>query len=139
MSNKFLGYLFVSVVLVLIVSVYLQSIGLSKALRKYAQLSSQLQRTYKLEDCTITPRFHDTLGNGLELSWSKVFKEEAEEEEEVGEEQLGRQLALHSMTLISPAPQFVKLIGPNMEIVVKTTQTPIYLSEYLDEQVEKPE
>lgn len=138
MSNKFLGYLFVSVILVLIVSVYVQSIGMAKALRKYSQVSTQLKKTYKLDQCQIVPKYHNELGNGLELSWQKKIDVEEKEEALYQEELLGQRLALHSMSLLHPAPQFVKLLGPQQKILIKTTQETTFFREYIDIVSKKP-
>jgi len=135
MSNKFFSYLIFSIIIVLVCSLYIHTLGLNKSLKKYSHVALKLRTKQKLTSCRIIPLTDNNLGKGVQVTWVREFTDIERDEKDFEIDQLNRRLALRVMTLLQPLPDFVFLRGMNRDLVVSSaeiTTKPLYLQDYFD-------
>jgi hypothetical protein len=128
------------IVVVLVASLYVQSMGIGLTLKKYGAVAKRLKTLEDLKECLIVPLTDKNRGIGLQLSWEPAPTKPADKENDADEiryqeRMRNARLGLGVFLLVDPQPKFVLIRGPNDKIIIKPPADgaePLNWDEYFD-------
>jgi hypothetical protein len=135
MNNRFIGYLFMAIMTLLLATLFVSSLGMNKKIKEFDGIARQIAFKHKLSDCRIMPFKDENNKTALQLTWDKRFEEEVENdkvERDYVVEQECKRLALRLLCMSDPKPDYVYIKGRERKFILKSTHKAIQIEDFFN-------